>query len=647
MAMAEGGYGPVAFATGALVVWSAVLVGLATGLLPRSEPPRPAIVAGVCLLGLAGLTALSLAWANDDGRAFEDVVRALGYLGLFVLAVVAAKRGDGGKWLRGIAVGLTVVAGIALVSRFEPSIFGDTDLEIAAALPVAEGRLSYPIGYWNGLASMMAIAVVILGWLGANGAGPLARAVAVAALPLPVLAIYASSSRGGVIAAAVGLAVLLIAGPARPRIAAGLLIGGAGAGALIALAAARDELFDHPGTQLAASQGDEMMLFTFGVVLLVGLARWLIDAQLSRVEVSPRLAHATLAAVAVVVVAGIVAADPIARYEDFKRAPTAAEASGSSERDLLARGGSSGRYQFWAAAVDAFESEPLYGVGAGGYEAWWNQNGSVAAPARNAHSLFFDNLSELGLAGGALVLGFFAIPFVSGIRRHRAGAGPLEGTAGRSAVGGVAAAGLAVLAGGVVGAAGDWTWDLPAAFGPVLIAAALLAGPATLPAPAGPDGPATVFGTARSRRRFAGGVAVLLVGWISICASGLLMLAKNSLESSRAAAARGDIEAAVEAANDAADLEPWAAEPRSQLGLVYEQGGDLDGAATALGEAIERAPEDWRLRMIAGCLELAREDLSAARENAAAARELNPRVPELAKADDVLLREFCGGEPAS
>ncbi len=185
LAMAEGGYGPVAFAAGALVVWAAVLLGLATGILPRSEPPRPAIAAGACLLGLAALTALSLAWANDDGRAFEDVVRALGYLGLFALAVVAARRGDGAQWLRGLAIGLTAVAAIALGSRLEPSIFGDADLEIAASLPVAQGRLSYPIGYWNGLASMMAIAVVLLGWLGVAAASRARRSIAVARDPAP------------------------------------------------------------------------------------------------------------------------------------------------------------------------------------------------------------------------------------------------------------------------------------------------------------------------------------------------------------------------------------------------------------------------------------------------------------------------------
>jgi O-Antigen ligase len=646
LAMAEGGYGPVAFAAGALVVWAAVLLGLATGILPRSEPPRPAIAAGACLLGLAALTALSLAWANDDGRAFEDVVRALGYLGLFALAVVAARRGDGGQWLRGLAIGLTAVAAIALGSRLEPSIFGDADLEIAASLPVAQGRLSYPIGYWNGLASMMAIAVVLLGWMGVAAASRARRSIAVAAIPLPVLAIYVSTSRGGLIAAAIGLVVLLIAGPARPRIVAGLAIAGAGSAVLIAVAATRDELLDRPGSELAASQGDELLLFVIGVVLLVGLARWLVDPPLVRIEVPPALARATIAAAAVLVVAAIVVADPVERYDDFKATPTAAEGSGSSERNLLARGGSSGRYQFWSAAVDAFESEPLHGVGAGGYEAWWNQNGSIAAPARNAHSLFFETLSELGPVGAGLVLAFFAIAIVTGIRRHRA-AGTGTASSSSDAPRLIAAAALAVLVAGAIGAAGDWTWDLPAVFGPVVIAAAVLTGPATLAPRAGPDGPAAVFGTVRSRRRFAGGVAILLVGWASICASGLLLLAHNSLESSRSAAARGDIEGAVDAANDAIDLEPWAAEPRTQLGLVYEQGGDLDAAMAAMDEAIDRAPDDWRLRMVAGCLALADDDLAGARASAADARALNPRAPELAQPDDVLLRGFCGGEAAS
>ena len=551
------------------------------------------------------------------------------------------------SWLRGLAIGLTAVAAIALGSRLEPSIFGDADLEIAASLPVAQGRLSYPIGYWNGLASMMAIAVVLLGWLGVAAGSRVGRSIAVAAIPLPVLAIYASTSRGGLIAAAIGLAVLLIAGPARPRIVAGLAIAGAGSGVLIAFAATRDELLDHPGTELAASQGDELLLFAIGVVLLVGLARWLVDPPLARIEVPPALARASVAAAALLVVAAIVVADPVERYEDFKATPTAAEGSGSSERNLLARGGSSGRYQFWSAAVDAFESEPLHGVGAGGYEAWWNQNGSIAAPARNAHSLFFETLSELGPLGAGLVLAFFAIAIATGIRRHRAAAGTGTASTSSDAPRLIAAAALAVLVAGVIGAAGDWTWDMPAVFGPVVIAAAVLTGPATLAPRVGADGPAAGVrnraqpaAVRRGRRDPARRLGVDLRLGASAAGPQLARVEPfgRGARRHRGGGRRGqrcDRPRAVGGGT------------RTQLGLVYEQGGDLDAAMVAMDEAIDRAPDDWRLRMVAGCLALADDDLAGARASAADARTLNPRAPELAQPDDVLLRDFCGDEAAS
>ena len=94
--------------------------------------------------------------------------------------------------------------------------------ELGTFLPAAGGRLSYPIGYWNGLAAAMAIGLVLLVWLGGHARAAGVRAVAVAAIPLPILVIYLASSRGGVAAGVVGLAVLLALGPARARMFAGL-----------------------------------------------------------------------------------------------------------------------------------------------------------------------------------------------------------------------------------------------------------------------------------------------------------------------------------------------------------------------------------------------------------------------------------------
>ncbi len=175
-----------------------------------------------------------------------------------------------------------VVAGLALLSRFEPSFGGGK--ELGAFLPAVAGRLSYPIGYWNGLAAAMAIGAVLLVWLGAHARAAAVRAAAVAAIPLPILVVYLASSRGGVAAGVVGLLVLLAVGPARARMFGGLVMGGVGGALLISLASDRHELVDALGNSTAAAQGDQMLAFSIAVVLAVGALRFLVDEWLGGIR---------------------------------------------------------------------------------------------------------------------------------------------------------------------------------------------------------------------------------------------------------------------------------------------------------------------------------------------------------------------------
>jgi hypothetical protein len=145
IAVAGGGFEPTAFAAAGLVVWVLAVVGLAVGIAPRSQTPNAAWATGAALAAFAALLALSLAWSSDDGHGFEDVVRALAYLGTFVLVVAASKRAEARPWLAGLAIGLTAIAAIALLARFEPSWFGNPDADLAQSLPAALGRLTYPI----------------------------------------------------------------------------------------------------------------------------------------------------------------------------------------------------------------------------------------------------------------------------------------------------------------------------------------------------------------------------------------------------------------------------------------------------------------------------------------------------------------------
>ena len=471
LAVADGGYSSELIAGTTVAIWWAVVIALALGGWPRSRVPAAALGAGACLIALAAWVAISFGWASDDGGTFIEIVRVLGYLGVFVLVVIASPRASARTWLGGVAIGLVVVAGLALVSRFEPSFGGGKELGVF--LPAVAGRLSYPIGYWNGLAAAMAIAVVLLVWLGGQARAAAVRAAAVAAIPLPILVVYLASSRGGVAAGVVGLAVLLALGPARARMLGGLVIGGVGGALLISLASRRHELVDALGNSTAAAQGDQMLALSIAVVLAVGTLRFLVDDWLGSIQVPARLTRAVGVGVVVAAVAGILLAGPSARWEEFKRVEPL-ERQTTYVAAHLTSGRGSGRYQFWGSALDAFEDHPVRGIGAGGYEAYWAENGSLARPVRDAHSLFFEAMAELGIVGLALVLGFLGFAAVSGARRV-----PTRSS------GGALGAALAILAAGIVSAAIDWTWELPACFALVVLAAALLTGPATLGPEAG------------------------------------------------------------------------------------------------------------------------------------------------------------------
>jgi hypothetical protein len=618
ISLAGGGFEPTAFAAAGLVVWVLAVLGLAVGVAPRSRAPGAAWAAGGALVALAGLMALSLAWGDDDGTAFEDVVRALTYLGGFTLVVLSSKRGEARPWLVGLGVGLTAVCAIALLARFEPSLFGNPDADLAESLPAALGRLTYPIGYWNGLAAVAASAIVLLTWLATTSESRRRRTAAVAALPPVALALWITDSRGGIVAAMIAMAVLLAVGPHRTRLLANLGVGALAAAVLIAIADSRTALLNDPVAPDAAGQGDAMLAITLVVIAATAALRYALDRRLQPLVISRPLARAALAAAAVAALVALVAIDPVEQYDDFKRPPTLADIEGGDVGFL--RGGGSGRYQYWETALDAFGSAPVEGVGASGYTPYWFEHRELAIPATRAHSVVFETMAELGLLGLAALIGFFAVASVAGVRRARA----------PDAVSGVAPA-LALLALGFAAAAVDWTWDLPAVFGIAVVAVALLTGPATLTGPDAQPPPGRGRTAVRTRRSFAAGIALLVVAWISICGSGLLLLSARALESSRDAAGDADLASAIDAANDAIDLQPWAAEPRTQLALVYEQGGDLDQARAAIGEAIERAPADYRLRLVAARMAFADGDGAAVEAELGAAHRLNPLDPEIAE----------------
>lgn len=591
LGFAQGGYSQETVAIATVVVWLVVVAGIVLGLWSRSEIPRAALVSGLCLLGLLALSVASMAWAEDAGRSFDASIRVAGYLGLFTLVVAAAPRTGRRAWILGLTIGLTVVAAAALGSRFAPTLFGNADRELGAALPSAAGRLSYPIGYWNGLAALLAIDAVLLAWLGAYARERASRALAVALLPLPILGIYLASSRGGVAAAAVGGAVLLIFARNRVTMLGGGVLGGVGGALLVLVAHTQDDFTAGVAGSSATHQGELMLLLTLVCIGLVAAGRYRLDPWLAAARPARRPLW-PLAAVVVVAVGVVIA---VASREGHGTQGGAA----STPAAHLTSTGSSFRSQYWSAALDAFASAPAGGVGAGNFELYWNAHPKLALPLVNAHSLYLETLAELGPAGLLLLLAFLITPVAAAWRRHAFQGPAVEFDAA-----------LAVLAAGALSAALDWTWQIPAAFAPVIVALGLL-----------------VAGERRPRVRqssFALAVVTLVVAWGAIWAAGISFATDRELAASQSAAARGDLAGAADDARTASHLEPWSPEPPLQLALVEELGGNLDAARVAALDAIDKARGDWRTWAVAGKIAQKSRNSGAAALLLAKAESLSP-----------------------
>jgi hypothetical protein len=592
-ALVQGLFQPTGYAAASVVIWAALIAGLASRVLPAASVGRSAAIAGLCLAGTAVLATASVGWANDQGRAFEEAVRVSFYLGLFALAACTASSSGRREWLAGLTAGLGIVAVLSVLAYLQPGVLGSGQDEIPNAL----GRLSYPIGYWNGAAALLAVGAVLLARASLAAPSRALRSIALAALPIAGLGIWLASSRSGGLAVAAGLAVLVAASPERLRQLIRIAVAGAVTGALILAGAQMHHLTSGVTDSAMRADGDRMSALLLVGVLATAAVAWLLDGARPVLRLSRGLRIGTAVAAALLAVAAIVAANPGERFREFKQPPPTSAGAAVGAAAVS----SNGRWQFWSTAVDAFEGTPVDGLGAGGYEDYWARHATVPLFVRNPHSLPLQQAAELGIGGLLLFVGFVAAVGVASWRRLRAG---LTGDAGIL---------VAVVVAGAVGAAIDWTWEIPAAFGPAVIAAGLLT--ASEPSERG------------NRDAYWLGAGTVAAAWLAMVAGGLVVLSELELKQSRNAAADARIADGIQKAEDAHTVTPWSAAPYTQLALLEEARGDIDGALAYLHRAEQRDSEDWRIPLIEARLLTRRGDPPGARMALARARSLSPLLP--------------------
>jgi hypothetical protein len=619
MAYDDGTYGLTSRSSVAIAVWWTVIVAVAVRLWPL----RPLPMAGIAAIGLTAalalVTAASMFWSSSAEDAFTEFNRVVLYLGVLVLVSICTTRRSAAQWCDGVAAAIAVVGVIALVSRFFPSVFPARAL--SAFLPASATRLSFPVGYWNGLGIFEGLGIPLLLRSAMLARSVVARSAAVGAIPIVGSTIYLTSSRGGAATLAAATAAFLVATPTRARAVGALLTGAVGAGGAIAVLHARNAIVNGPlGTATAVSQGHAAALQIALIAVATGGVYAAASTVLSgRVRVSRKAGWASIVVVVAGAAAACVAAHPVRLFDEFKQPPGKVDtSSGGFVQAHLLSGNGTGRWQFWQTALREFESAPIGGHGAGSYEAWWAQHGSISYFVIDAHSLYLETMGELGIVGFLIVVAVVVLGIATAARRAVRARGPDRTTIGAL---------LGVFVGYALGAGIDWMWELSIVSIVAFVSLGLIAGPASDTRPA-----AQLVRPKDSRRRWSHrlvsfGLASLVVGWLLICAQAIPLISQLKIQDSQAASRRGDGWSAISNALAAHSVQPWAYSPYVQLALVTEEFGNVSAASRYIHDAIARDRDNWRLWLIDARIQTKLGHIQRAVTSLSRAKALNPRSP--------------------
>jgi hypothetical protein len=610
LSYADGGFAPTTRSYAGIAAWWILGAGAAIGIASaRARINRLAVVALGLFAAFAVWILISIDWATDAERAFAQFNQVSLYVAVLAIAIVLARLVPAPWVVGGVALAVSAIATVAFVSRCFPSTFGvQPELKI---LPALGSRLSFPLGYWNGLGIEVALAYPLLLAIMTSRRSRVAGAVA--ALPLPILAsiMYLTSSRGAFAAAAVGVVAYIALTPRRWAAFAALVVAGAAGAVAVAILVPRKELVDgQMKTALGVQQGHRAALL-IGITCVVTALVWAGLAELGRrMSTPPRVVGvAVVVAIVGLFLVAVIASHPVRRFDQFKTPTASAGTHGTPTTNHLLGTSGSGRWQFWSAAVSEFKAHPLNGGGAGSWEAWWLQHAppSLPLPSEFAHSLYLESLAELGIVGLLLILGAVVVAAVGAIRSA------LLLQSGEIAA--AAACGIAFFA----AAAYDWVWQLAgiAIVGVGMLGFALGALPSERPAAWGR------FGVLRP--------VLALLAVAAIIPQYVVLASGSHLRNSQDAFAVGDAPRARSEALAAKAIEPWAAYPYLQLGFVAAADNHLAEAARWGHEAIRHSKNNYLYWAAAANFDTRLGRIALASRELAEARRLNPHSILLVK----------------
>ena len=373
--------------------------------------------AGWVLVGLMAVLVfvkgLSLLWTISPPETVQELLRSSMYLVTFALALAAlSSRRLVAPFMDGLFLISAVVGGFGLLQKINPAEYPTRTIDSV--------RIGSTVEYANTVAVVLGMGIILGLARMTQLKGPIVRGLYAVGMLVCSLALYFTLSRGGLMAAGVGMLVLFALSGNRLQMFANLLLFSAPLLWVVQQAQGLENLFRTgipPQERLAdgAALRTDVLIAAFVAFVLQAAYVLLKD----RYELLPGTRRALGGAAVALVLVGVgfvgytVVSQQIERGGLFG---TFATGVGKPEQanERLTSLSSNSRSEYWSVALDEWREHPLTGTGAGTFHYTWLENRPNYSGVRQVHNVYLEQGTETGavaflaLAGFAVLLLFYA-----------------------------------------------------------------------------------------------------------------------------------------------------------------------------------------------------------------------------------------------
>jgi hypothetical protein len=388
----------IAWIGGSALAVAGLLGALAAfGLVLRPSLTTAGLVAVAGFAGFVVWQGLSVLWSVLPDASWNYVNRGLVYLGFLALGLFFGALVP--RAPRRAAEALAALLGVLMVAALLGKVFAGVEPDYGRV-----ARLRWPIGYWNGLALLAVLALVLGVWLAVERGRPERRAAGVLLAYGAMVVAALTLSRGGIAVGVVAMIVWLALDERRLESLVVLAVAGVPAAVVSAIAFSLNGITaDGQPRGVRAHDG-----WIFAVVVVTGAAVAVALALvLMRVVPGPtarRFGARAAVALSALAIAGLFAATVVGWHDFFDPTSTGVAPTGPSR---VTRASSNHRWEWWGEAWHTFRDHPLDGTGAASFTlAHKLLRAQPTADVNEPHNFPLQALSETGIVGFALLATF-------------------------------------------------------------------------------------------------------------------------------------------------------------------------------------------------------------------------------------------------